>query len=108
VELNNENLGAWKIEHELDEVIIAGKKLYAYKISGIADGQPGRVKVRSKGVSDVSWRDLERMLDDELLAFINKAPTFTKMQTQHYMTRNVRATVGHNTSRIVRRQGIAA
>lgn len=103
-DLHNERLGAWKIEAELDEVIVAGKKLYGYKIAGVPDGQPGRVKVRSKGVQDVTWHDLERMLDDELLTFVNPAPTFTKMGTQSYMTRNVRATVGRNTARIVRRK----
>jgi len=104
VEIHNENLGAWKVESVLDEVIVAGKKLYAYKVAGISDGQPGRVKVRSKGVQDVTWNDLVRMLNSEIVPFVNPAPTFTKMSTQNYMTRNVRATVGTSVSRIVKRK----
>jgi len=104
VEIHNENLGAWKCEAELDEILVAGKKLYAYKIAGKADDDPKRIKVRSKGVQGVTWRDLERILDDELIGFTNPAPTFSKSGTQNYMKRNVRATVARQVSSVVRRQ----
>lgn len=104
VEIHNENLGAWKCEAELDEILVAGKKLYAYKIAGKADDDPKRIKVRSKGVQGVTWRDLERILDDELIGFTNPAPTFSKTGSQNYMKRNVRATVARKVSSVVKRQ----
>jgi DNA polymerase elongation subunit (family B) len=116
VEIHNENLGAWKLERELDEILVAGKKLYAYKVAGVPDGHKDRIKVRSKGVQDATWRDLERIVDDDIIEFTNNAPTFGKMKsamlmTDHdysskrvYMKRNVRATVARQTSRVVKRQ----
>lgn len=107
VEIHNENLGAWKVECEIDEAIIAGKKLYGYKVAGLDDGHKERVKIRSKGVADLTWRDLERILDDQIaehlrtVETVNFAPTFTKLGTQSYMRRVVRATGPRGARRIV-------
>lgn len=85
-------LGAWDIEKELDEILIAGKKLYAFKVKGIADGQPGQIKIKSKGVSDLNWEAVQAILDGEIRECINKTPTITRYGTQFYMRRNVRRT----------------
>lgn len=92
VELDSSKLGAWDIEQSFDEVIITGKKQYACKVAGLPDGHKDRVKVRSKGVSGTEWDHYVRMLDGEIIEFVNKAPTLTKTGQQFYMRRNIRAT----------------
>jgi DNA polymerase elongation subunit (family B) len=92
LELHNSKLGAWKLEKELDAVIIAGKKLYAYKVAGLDDCDKGRIKVRSKGASGLTWNDLEQLLDDQIITSMNKGVTITKHGHQYYMQRRIRAT----------------
>lgn len=93
VEIHPTKLGAWDLEAEFSEVIVNGKKLYACKPKGFTAGQEKRIKVRSKGVSGVTWDDMERMLRDDVIKYTNKGPTLTKTGKQYYMTRSVRATV---------------
>jgi hypothetical protein len=85
-------LGSWKLEQTFDRVIIAGRKLYACEVQGYPDGHEKRIKIRSKGATGLTWRDLEQMLDDEIISTINKAPTISKTGHQEYMRRNIRAT----------------
>jgi DNA polymerase elongation subunit (family B) len=90
--LHKTELGAWDTEKELDEVLIAGKKTYAYKVAGLPDGHKDRIIVRSKGASDRTWQDVERMIAGETIDAIAKGPTLTKYGTQMYMRRALRAT----------------
>jgi hypothetical protein len=90
--IHNEKLGAWKIEKEYEEILICGKKQYAAKVKGKRDGEKGRLVLKSKGVSGLTWKDYEEMLIGEVVASINKAPTITKSGSQFYMNRRVRAT----------------
>lgn len=92
IEIHPTKLGAWDLEKEMDEVIIAGKKLYGYKQYTDAVGQNSKIKVKSKGVSDVTWDELLRLLDDEIISKTNKGATITKTGRQFYMTRKIRAT----------------
>jgi len=85
-------LGAWDIEQVFDEVIVTGKKQYACRVAGAEHGQADAYKLRSKGVSGLTWKDYLRMLDDEVIETLNRAPTMTKTGTQIYMRRKVRAT----------------
>jgi hypothetical protein len=96
--LNDSELGYWALEQEFSEVLIAGKKLYA----GRAAGQSGPDKIRSKGVSDLTWTDIERMLEGHTIESVNKAPTLTKRgaDAQFYMHRSVRATAPQSPSMI--------
>lgn len=91
VEIHRSKLGAWKLEREISEVIINGKKLYAYKYLD-RDGQMAEPLIKSKGVSGVTWDDMVRMYNGEVLAFKNFAPTLTRDGNQFYMTRHIRAT----------------
>jgi hypothetical protein len=91
-DLHDARLGAWKLETELDEVIIAGKKLYAYKVRGLSDGHDKRVKVRSKGSGGLTWADMQRILDDEIIEKVAIGPTLTKTGEHFYMRRRIRAT----------------
>lgn len=86
-------LGAWDIEKEIDEIIVCGKKLYAYKVHGLPDGHKKRVVVRSKGASGLTWEKMMRILDDQIIESISSGVTLTKRGQQYYMKRNIRATV---------------
>lgn len=92
-ELHPTKLGAWDLEKNLSEVVIAGKKLYAYRDAKFPDGHKEKEKVRSKGVSGLTFADVMALLDDQYKDVLSKAPTLTKFGTQNYMTRRVRATV---------------
>jgi len=92
VTIDGQELGAWDIEQEFDEVIICGKKLYACKVRGIADGHKDRVKVRSKGVSGRAWGDFVAMLDGKIIDVLNKGVTMNNRGQQFYMRRKIRAT----------------
>jgi hypothetical protein len=102
VDIDNVRLGAWDIEQEFDEVIIAGKKTYAARLAGSDE-----VKLRSKGVQfDVAsgWRDMERLINGDQLKIVSRAPTLTKFGTQYYLSRNVKATAPDRISRILERR----
>jgi hypothetical protein len=88
VEIDPVKLGAWDLEAEYSEVIVLGKKLYSCKDIGQSD----EIKIRSKGVSGLTWDHMERMLRDEVITLTNRAPTLEKTGRQYYMTRQVRAT----------------
>jgi hypothetical protein len=92
LDLDVSRLGAWKHEATFDRIIIAGRKLYACEVQGYPDGHEKRIKIRSKGAVGLKWGDFEKMLDDEIIATINKAPTISKTGHQEYMRRNIRAT----------------
>ena len=95
VDIDASRLGAWDIEAEFDEVIIAGKKLYACRssVEGVKD------KVKSKGVAGLDWDKMQRILDDEIIEAINKGPTLSATHQQFYMKRRVRATTAAQVTR---------
>src|SRR5581483_5077156 len=93
--LHDSDLGSWKIEHAIDEIIVAGKKLYACKVAGVPDGHKDRVRIKSKGVSGLTWRDLERALNDEMIEIYSNSLTLNRYGDNFYMRRNVRATAAH-------------
>lgn len=91
VEIDHAKLGAWKLEREIDEIIINGKKLYAYKYSD-KDGQTAKPVVKSKGAANVTWESMVDMYNGAVVPFVNPAPTLDKTGRQIYMVRNLRAT----------------
>ena len=91
VDIDKENLGSWDIEDEFSRVIINGKKLYSC-LPLSANGQISKAKVKSKGVSGLSWSDMVALLDGAEIAVANKGPTLTKFGTQAYIMRTIRAT----------------
>lgn len=98
VEIHPTKLGAWDLEKEIDEIIICGKKLYAYRAKGTAPvvvqgGLDPAVTIRSKGVNGLVWSDFEKMIYDRgIIPTVNKAPTMTRNGLHRYMPRDVRAT----------------
>lgn len=103
-ELNNTHLcehtlGAWDLEKEMFAVIVAGKKLYAYR-----DAKEN-VKVKSKGVSGLDWNDMLALLAGDVLEKTNGAPTFTRTGSQFYMRRKVRATAKES-PHVTSKQGV--
>lgn len=97
-ELNQSKLGAWKLETKLDEVIIAGKKLYAYKVRGLADGHSKRITVRSKGSGGLTWADMVSIIDDQIIEKVAFGPTLTKTGEHFYMRRKIRATTARRSN----------
>lgn len=91
VDIHKEHLGAWDIEDEFSRVIINGKKLYSC-LPASANGQIGKAKVKSKGVSGLDWGDMVALLNGAEIAVSNKGPTLTKFGTQDYIMRKIRAT----------------
>jgi len=85
-------LGAWKLEAEFRDVLIAGKKLYA------TESVTGKQKIKSKGANGLRWGDLEAILQGELISMINNAPTLTRRGTQAYIERGIRATASASPS----------
>lgn len=90
IEIHPSKLGAWDLEKEMDEVIIVGKKLYGYR----QNGQEQKAKIKSKGASGLTWDDLVKLLDGQIIQSVNKGVTLTRTGRQFYMTRNIRATAG--------------
>ena len=79
-------LGTWGLEKQLSEIILCGKKLYAYRdISG-------KEKVKAKGVNTMVWSDYEKMINGETVRKVMKAPTISRLQSQTYITRDLRLT----------------
>lgn len=93
LEMDNETLGAWKIETRVKKLIVAGKKLYAYET------EEGKKKFRSKGTSGWTWEEMLALLRDDpstgsgcVIVKTNFAPTLTRGGGQAYVSRTVRAT----------------
>lgn len=87
-ELHPTKLGAWDLEAEFSEVIINGKKTYAgkYKKEGKAP------KIRSKGVAGLTYEDMERIFEGDILEVPAKGVTMSKSGNQYYITRKIKAT----------------
>lgn len=98
VEIDKVKLGAWDLEAEFDEVIIAGKKLYACLDATKPAGHRDRYKVRSKGIPEgrLGWNEMLRLLDGDTIETRAFAPTLKRtMDAEHwqiYMPRRVRRT----------------
>lgn len=90
-------LGAWKCETDINEFIVAGKKLYGFhtpEFDGITKRDDLFVgeQIRSKGNQGVTWDELLAIVGGQVISKTLKAPTITRAQTQHYMTRELRMT----------------
>lgn len=100
VEIHKTKLGAWDLEDEFSEVVIAGKKLYSVRhrvaktrtFDQLERGIVPEYSVKSKGVSGVTWREMLEMINGGSVEKTNFAPTLDRYGMQNYLTRNVRAT----------------
>jgi DNA polymerase type B, organellar and viral len=86
VKIDNFELGAWKLETRISDVIIDGKKLYAYRTPD------GKEIVKSKGTSGLNWTDMLHLLDGGSIVRRNKGVTLTRYGEQYYIKRTIRAT----------------
>lgn len=89
-ELHPTKLGAWDLEAEFDEVLVAGKKLYACRRT---DGHKTKDKVRSKGLSDMTFEEIRELVEGGSVTKTRMGVTIAKDGRQHYLTREARATV---------------
>lgn len=93
VPFSGTDLGAWDEEDRFDCVRIAGKKLYAcQRALDSPKLSAGPHKIASKGVCPPTWQEFGALIEGESLDMVNPAPTFTRRQSQSYVTRTIRAT----------------
>lgn len=93
-------LGAWDLEDEFSEVLIAGKKLYGLKHKKLKNRTKEELErglvpwytVKSKGVSGVTWDQMLRILDGDQIETLSRAPTLTKFGDQDYLPRRIKMT----------------
>ena len=85
--LHPTELGAWDLEKELSEVIICGKKLYAYR-----EASTGIEHVKSKGASGLAFEQMFKLLYGETIKTKNAGATLTRTGKQYYLVRNIKAT----------------
>ena len=85
--LDDYELGAWKLEHEISELIVCGKKLYAYRQTD------GEIVVRSKGAVGLTWEEMQAIYAGGKVVSVNFGPTLTRRGEQHYIAREISATV---------------
>lgn len=106
-EIHQSKLGAWNLEAELSEVIICGKKQYAYIKK--KDGKPvvkckgalsatyiksdaGLWIVKQPEQRPITYDDMKLLLIGEEISNTAAGPTLTRRSTQSYITRRIRAT----------------
>jgi hypothetical protein len=86
MDLHPARLGAWDIETEISEIIVAGKKLYGYRDVN------GKEKIRCKG-GELTWGQLESLLMRRPVRHRRAAPTIDKAGQQRYIERAISMTV---------------
>lgn len=92
-ELHASKLGAWDLEKNITELVLNGKKLYAYKAR--EDKKP---YIKAKGAQGVTWNEMLKIYAGERLAKTNFGPTLTRRHDQTYITRTLRSTAPHRPS----------
>lgn len=91
LKLGNE-LGQWKMEMLIDEVAIAGKKLYALRAAeDFGKFKAGEYKTASKGVR-LSAADIIRVARGETVSYVPDVPTFTLHKEPEFVPREIRMT----------------
>jgi hypothetical protein len=83
-QIDNSQLGAWKLEKTGDSLAIAGRKMYAL----FSGGQP--VKWASKGVR-ITPDAIRRAALGETITYTRDSPTFKLNGDVQFLTRNVRS-----------------
>lgn len=92
VKITDSDLGTWHLEKHISETIIAGKKLYAYRVSNPGRKDHDTTVVKSKGSNGVEWSDMLAIMRGELVKKKMKAPTIRVDGSQRYIERTLRRT----------------
>lgn len=87
LEMHETQLGAWKIEAELDELIVNGKKHYAYHAP-----KKDKWTVRCKGASGITLEQVTSVNQGERILVKPKGVTLYNDGRQEYIGRTVRQT----------------
>lgn len=103
--LHATELGAWDIEKEITELVICGKKLYAYRAKGKNGASIEYVK--SKGAAGLSWSDMIDIFTGQEKRTTNFGPTLTRFGNQSYISRRIKSTVekGADDGQLIRSNG---
>jgi DNA polymerase elongation subunit (family B) len=97
--LDPSELGAWKVEGELERVKIAGKKMYFAPRSD----KPGAFKMARKGAGKLEAEHYEALLNGEVVRNVAFGPTLCKDGRQAYLVRELRMTAGPANTRLLER-----
>ena len=89
--LHKTDLGSWDLEKKISELIICGKKLYAYR-----DESGDETIIKSKGTQSLTWDNMLSIMQGETLQFTNRAPTLTRRGEQDYISRRIKRTTPLN------------
>lgn len=100
VRLHKSELGAWDLEDEFSQVVIAGKKLYSVKhtvpkkrtAEQLERGIVPEWTIKSKGTEGVTYQDMFDLIAGATIPKPSFGPTLTRYGTQDYLTRNIKAT----------------
>jgi hypothetical protein len=87
--MSNE-LGAWKAETEIDQIAIAGKKLYSYR-----NAKNGKYSVKSKGGKGLIFQDIVSIVNGKTIVKKNPAPNIRKNGEQRFEPRSFMLTCPH-------------
>lgn len=90
-ELNETELGGWKLEATGDRAAIAGKKLYTLFNAAEMDETGGAIKKASKGVN-LTPREIVSVCRGQEIIYQNPVPNFKLDGTAEFVTRRVRQT----------------
>lgn len=88
LEIDKTKLGAWDLEKEIAELVICGKKLYAYKTTN-PDDSP---YIKSKGATGLKFEDMLKIFGGENVVSVNFGPTITRTGSQQYLERSISLT----------------
>jgi hypothetical protein len=99
--ISTSKLGSWKLEKSFSEVLIAGKKTYGYTLAG-----SDKTKVKSKGVSGLTYQQLRDILRGEEIILRQRGVTIGKDGSQKYLQRAISATAQLGLSNLKQRLGV--
>lgn len=84
---DSDALGDWTREETIAECLIAGKKLYGY--DGPFLDEP---KIKAKGASDLTWQEMQKIIDGVTVDSVKRAPTISRTGVQQPMRREIKLT----------------
>ena len=86
IEIDKAKLGAWSLDKSMSEVIICGKKLYAYT------ELTGKTGTRAKGASALTYKDMISIYEGETIINRQRGETLTPHGSNGYLERRISAT----------------
>lgn len=89
----SDELGAWKLECNFDELYVGGKKLYSGHIKGTKYSDSENWKTACKGARLTHLEILEIVRDNKSIKWCNDAPSFSLKNQTKFIDRTIKKTV---------------